>query len=149
MMEMRVTRDIARPAAEVFEFFSDASNNPLWQKGMRSCQWTSEPPIARGSTYTQHARFMGRDIRSTFVVTNYEAGWLIAIKSLESTFPIQVERRVVSTGQRSSQVSARIRGGPEGGLFKLLEPLMARMAQRSVDHDYDRLVEYLESDGRT
>ena len=149
MMEMRATRDIARPAAEVFEFFSDASNNPLWQKGMRSCQWTSEPPIARGSTYIQQARFMGRDVRSTFVVTNYEPGRLIAIESVESTFPIQVERRVVSTGQRSSQVSARIRGGPEGGLARLLEPLMARMAQRSVDQDYDRLVKYLESASRT
>ena len=73
----------------------------------------------------------------------------IAIKSVESTFPIQVERRVVSTGQSSSQVSARIRGGPEGGLARLLEPLMARMAQRSVDQDYDRLVEYLESASRT
>lgn len=146
---MLATRDIARPAAEVFEFFSDASNNPLWQKGMRSCHWTSEPPIAKGSTYAQHARFMGRDIRSTFVVTSYEPGRLIAIKSVESTFPIQVERRVVSTGQGSSQVSARIRGGPERGFFQLLEPLMAWMAQRSVDQDYDRLVEYLESDRRT
>lgn len=144
-MEMSATREIALSADEVFEFFSDASNNPLWQKGMRSCRWTSEPPIGQGSTYEQNARFMGREIRSTFVVTAYEPGQRIAISSVESTFPIQVERRVVSTGQRSCRVSAVIRGGPEGGLGKLLEPLMVRMAQRSVDQDYDGLVEYLES----
>lgn len=50
------------------------------------------PPI-------QHARFLGRDIRSTFVVTECEPGRLIAIKSVESTFPIQVERRVVADKQ--------------------------------------------------
>jgi len=139
-------RSIARSADEVFEFFSDATNTPLWQKGMVSCRWTSELPIGLGSTYEQHARFMGRDVRTTFVVTDHEPGDRIVIKSVESTFPIEVERRVGSTGQGSCQVSALIGGGPERGLAKLLEPLVSRMAQRSVDKDYDRLVEYLESE---
>jgi hypothetical protein len=38
----------------------------------------------------------------------------------------------------------RISGGPEKGIAKLLEPLIARQAQRSVDADYDRLVDLLE-----
>ena len=144
-MKMSVTREIARPADEVFKYFADASNNPSWQKGMQSCEWTSEPPIGKGSTYSQHARFMGKDIRSSFVVTEFEPGRLIAIETVESTFPIQVERRVESTGPDSCRVSAQIGGGPERGLAKLLEPMMAGSAQRSIDRDYDRLVELLES----
>ncbi|HUF94535.1 MAG TPA: SRPBCC family protein, partial [Acidimicrobiia bacterium] len=61
-MRLTATRDINQTADEVYEFFSDASNNPKWQEGMVSCQWTTPPPIGVGSVYEQHARFMGRDV---------------------------------------------------------------------------------------
>ena len=140
-----MTRDIGRRATDVFEFFANAANNPKWQKGMRSCVWTSQPPIAIGSTYEQKARFMGRDILSTFKVTGYEPGRLIAIETIKSTFPIQVVRTVEPTGDASCRVSAHITGGPEKGLARLLEPLGGRVAQKSVDGDYDQLVQLLES----
>lgn len=144
-MELGASRDIARPTDEVFAFFADASNNPRWQKGMRSCRWTSQPPIRVGSTYEQRARFLGRAIVSTFVVTAYEPPALIEIETVDSTFPIRVTRRVEPTGASSCRVSARITGGPRGRLMKLLEPLIFRSAQRSVDRDYGRLVQLLES----
>lgn len=142
-MRMSAERTIMRPAEEVAEFFFDASNNPKWQKGMVSCEWVSEPPIRVGSTYAQLARFMGRDVRSTFVVTDFEPGRSIRIETIESTFPIQVERRVEPIDDSSSRVTAEITGGPEGGLMKMLSPLMAGRAQKSVDNDYDRLVQLL------
>lgn len=144
-MELHATRDIARPADEVFAFFADASNNPRWQGGMISCEWTSEPPLAVGSTYQQKARFMGRDVTSTFVVTRFEPGRLIEIETTESTFPIKVVRTVEPIDGSSSRVSAVITGGPDRGLLRLVAPLMQRRAQRSVDGDYDRLVQLLEA----
>jgi hypothetical protein len=144
-MRMSAERTVARPAEEVFAFFADATNNPVWQSGMVSCTWTSPPPISVGSTYEQRARFMGRDIVSTFVVKTFDPGRLIEIETIESTFPIRVVRRVEPAGEGSSRVSADISGGPEGRLLRLLEPLLARRAQRSVDADYDRLVQLLES----
>ncbi len=93
----------------------------------------------------QHARFMGKNIKSSFVVTEFEPGRRIAIKTVESTFPIHVERRVEPTGSDSCRVSAQIGGGPDKGVAKLLTPIMARVAQKSVDRDYDRLVELLEA----
>lgn len=144
-MRMSADRTIKRPAPEVAEFFFDASNNPKWQNGMVSCEWITEPPIRVGSTYTQLARFMGRDVKSTFVVTEFEPDRSIRIETIESTFPIQVERRVVPIDDMSTRVTAEITGGPEGGLMKMLSPLMAGRAQKSVDGDYDRLVQLLES----
>jgi hypothetical protein len=141
-MEMSAIREIDRPADEVAEFFFDASNNPKWQNGMVSCQWVTDPPIAVGSTYEQHARFMGRDVRSVFVVTEFEPGKSIKIETIESTFPIQVHRWVEPTGPGSCTVNALITGGPTG-LAKVLVPLMQGKAQKSVDADYDRLQEML------
>jgi uncharacterized membrane protein len=145
-MRLTATREINRPADEVFAFFSDASNNPTWQEGMVSCGWTTPPPIGVGSVYEQHARFMGRDVRSVFRVTEFEPGRSIKIETVESTFPITVHRTVHTTGPGTSQVHADIGGGPTG-LLKLLAPLMQGRAQKSVDADYDRLKGLLESGG--
>jgi carbon monoxide dehydrogenase subunit G len=145
-MRLTATREINRPADEVFAFFSDASNNPKWQDGMVSCEWTTPSPIGVGSVYEQHARFMGRDVRSVFRVTEYEPGRSIKIETVESTFPITVHRTVHTTGPGTSRVDADIGGGPTG-LLKLLAPLMRGRAQRSVDADYDRLKELLDSGG--
>lgn len=144
-MHLEVMRTIERPAGEVFEFFADASNNPQWQKGMQSCRWISEPPIREGSTYEQIAEFMRRRIVSTFVVTRYEPGQSISIETIESTFPISVTRSVEAAGDDRCRVRAEISGGP-GGLFRVLAPLADRMAKRSIEADYDRLVGLLESD---
>ena len=141
---MRVLRNIARPSDEVFDFLADASNNPLWQSGMQSCRWTSPLPIGVGSTYEQQARFLGRAITSTFVVTEFEPERQIVLRTLESTFPIEVQRRGEQSGSGTCQVSAIICGGPNGRLAALLAPVANRLAQRSIDRDYDRLVEYLE-----
>lgn len=139
-MHVTVERPINRPADEVFAFFSDASNNPTWQKGMKSCTWNSEEPIGVGSTYEQVASFMSKEIRSTFEVTTFEPGRRIVIDTIESTFPIHVDRAVDPIDSGACRVSATISGGP-GGIFKLLAPLTDKMAKRSIQADYDRLVE--------
>jgi hypothetical protein len=129
----------------VFAFFADAANNPLWQAGMVSCEWTSDLPIRVGSTYRQKARFMGRDVVSTFVVRRLEPGRVIEIETVESTFPIKVIRRVEPIDEGSTRVTAEITGGPDRGLFKLIAPIMQKRAQATVDTDYDRLVQLLET----
>lgn len=144
-MRLTARREIARPSEEVFAFFSDASNNPKWQKGMISCEWTSPPPIGVGSTYRQRARFMGRDVVSSFVVTEFEDGRSITIETTASTFPIRVTRVVDPVDESSCCVSADISGGPENWLISLIGPMVEKRAQKSVDSDYDRLVQLLES----
>ena len=136
-MEMTVQRTIGRPADGVFEFFADAANNPAWQKGMQSCEWITEPPIGVRSQYRQLARFAGRDIISVFEVTEYEPGRRIRIETVESTFPIQVTRTVGPDDDDRCIVRASITGGPN--VPWPLSVLSQRLAQRSVDADYDRL----------
>lgn len=142
-MEMSAERTIGRPAAEVFEYFADATNNPAWQRGMRSCEWVTDPPIDVGSRYRQHARFAGRDVISIFEVTEYEPGRRIRIETVESTFPIQVTRIVEADGEDGGCiVRAVITGGPT--VPWPISVLARRMVQRSVDADYDRLQALLE-----
>lgn len=142
-MRLSAEREIARPAAEVFEFVSDSSNNPRWQKGQQSCEWTSPPPIGVGSTYNQRARFLGRTLLNRFGVIEYEPGRSITIRSVEGNFPIEVRRSVEPIGPDRTRLTAEINGEPTG-LFRIAGPLVQRFAQRSVDADYDRLKTLLE-----
>ena len=140
-MDIHVERTIDAPAEEVAPFFFDASNNLVWQSGMKSCEWTSEPPIAVGSTYEQVAEFRNKPVVSTFEVTEYEPGKRIRIESTKSTFPIQVTRSVEPVDEESCIVRAHVAGQP-GGIIKLLSRIGERLARNSIEADYNRLVEH-------
>ena len=135
--------EIARPAADVFAVVADMSRNTEWQEGMKSCRWTSEPPIGVGSTYEQVAVFRGKEIVTKFRVEEYDPGALIRMVSTQSTFPLDVTRRVEPRGDGRCRVTAVVKGEP-GGLLKLLGPLTKRMVKRSVRADYQRLKAHLE-----
>lgn len=132
--------EINRPAGQVFAYVANFENNPAWQGGMRACKWTSDEVMVAGATYVQEASFMGRRIETHFRVTEFEAGRSISIESTQSTFPIQVTRRVEPTGEQSCRVTAHVRGQPTGFL-KLFTPLV----KKSIKKDYLALKNKLES----
>lgn len=144
MLEVTSDVAIARPAEEVFAFLADAENNPRWQRGMRSCRWTSDGPIDVGSTYEQRAAFLGRPIDSTFEVTAFAPGRSITITTIESTFPITVTRSVEPRGERACLVRAQVSGDPSKA-FRVAAPAMRWMVQRSVRADYARLKALMEA----
>jgi len=144
MLEVRANVDIDRPATDVFVYIADMSNNPAWPKGMQGWRWTSDPPLRLGSTYGQVARFLGREIVSSFEVTEFVDGERIRIESTSGSMPLDITRSVVARGDGACSVSAIVRGDASG-IFSLAEPLMRKMVGRSVDGDYERLKAQLEA----
>lgn len=144
MKPVRVGVDVARPAADVFAFVADFENNPRWQRGMRTCRWTSPPPHGKGSTYRQVARFLGRDIVSGFEVVELVPGRSVRITSTSGPFPITETRTVEPTGDRSCRVEAVVEGDASH-FFRVADPLLRRLVQRSVRGDYGRIRSLLEA----
>lgn len=143
-MQLSAAQTIDRQAGEVFAFVSDATNNPRWQRGMRSCAWTSPPPIGVGSTYRQEAKFLGRTLVTEFEVVDHEPGRSITMRSTSGPFPITVRRSVTPIDASSSRVEAVISGDP-GRFFRIAGPLLQRLAQRSVTANYRRLKTLLDA----
>jgi len=141
MLEVRSHVEVDAPANEVFGFVADASNNPIWQKGIRSCVWTSHGPIAEASTYHQEASFLRRRMVSSFIVSDFEPGRSITFDTLESTFPIEITRLVEPLAARRCRVSAHVSGEPRG-LFRFAAPLTNRVVARLVAQDHRRLVRH-------
>lgn len=143
MIEVRTEVEVPGPAGEVFSFVSDMSNNPRWQKGMQHCRWTTDPPLRVGSTYDQVARFLGKEIVSSFEVTELEDGRRIRIRSTSGPMPIDVTREVTPVTDDRTRVTAVVRGDPSG-LFRIAAPVMRWLVRRSVRGDYERLAELLD-----
>lgn len=138
MKPITVSVEVNRPAAEVFAFVSDVQNNPKWQRGQRSCAWTSPTPHELDATYDQTARFLGRDIVSKFRVSEYEPGRRMTFVSTAGPFPIDESRTVEPLGAGRSRVTAVVRGDASR-TFWIVAPLLRSMVGRSVRGDYARL----------
>ncbi len=144
---MQVTAEVFvdRPPEWVFEFVSNFENNPRWQGGMVEARWLTPPPLVVGSQYEQVAKFLGRRIVSTFEVVALEPGRLVKATTIESSFPITFTRRVEPEGT-GSRVSALVEGDASG-FFRIAEPVLRWLVERSVRADYARLKELLEGAG--
>jgi uncharacterized protein YndB with AHSA1/START domain len=145
MIEIVAEVEIDRAPDEVFAFLADMSNNPSWQKGMRECRWTSEPRLRTGSTYDHVARFLGKQIVSSFEVTELDPGHRIRIRTTGGTMPIDVTREVDPIGGGRSMVHAVVTRDPTG-VFRLAAPIMRWLVRSSVAADYKRLNALLEEE---
>ena len=144
MVEASTSIEIERPADEVFAFVSEFPNNPRWQRGQRSCRWTSDPPLRVGSTYDQHARFLGRDMVNAFRVVELEPGRSVTFTSESGTFPLTITRTVEPLGAGRSRFTEHVRGEP-GGFFRIAEPLLRPLVKATIKRDFPRLKALLEA----
>jgi uncharacterized membrane protein len=141
---VRVTVDVDRPAPEVFAYLEEVTNNTEWLKGMRSCTWTTGPPVRVGSRYEQVAEFIGKEIRTSFEVTAHEPGRLVTIESREgSSFPLTVTRQVEPVDGDRSRVVETVESDPSG-FYRAASPLLRAVVGRNIRRDYRRLKELLE-----
>ncbi len=142
-MQTHSTVFIDRPADDVFAFISNPENNPAWQGGMRECRITSEGPLGVGSTYEQVASFLGRRINSSFEIVGFELGQMIKGTTTAGSFPITFTRSTEAQSEGGTMVSALVEGEAVR-FFRIAEPLLRRMVQRSIDKDYQKLKQLLE-----
>ena len=144
MKPVQISVDIDRPAPEVFAYLEEVTNNSEWLKGMRSCTWTTDPPVRVGSRYEQVAQFLGKEIRTSFEVTAHEPGRLVTIESREgSSFPLTVTRHVDPIADGRCRVVETVESDP-GGFYRIAQPLLRAMVARNIRRDYRNLKTLLE-----
>ncbi len=142
MIKVYANIKINRHHQEVFDYISNFENNPKWQGGMVDARFTSAGPLQKGSTYDQTAKFLGKEVITSFLVTEFHESKKIKIESQSSTFPITVTRSVTPV-ENGTSVSAEVVGAP-GKYYKIINPLLKWMVHRSVNADYKRLKKILE-----
>ncbi len=143
MVKIEVSVVINRPVEDVFAFVSNPKNDSQWQSNTTETKITSQGPIGVGTTYRDVTQFLGRRIESIYEFTEYEANRKLSLKSTSGPIPLEatITCEPVEDG---TKVNFSARAEP-GGFFKLAEPLVARMAQRTWATNYANLKDLLES----
>ena len=141
MVKVDVSVIINRSAEEVWAYLDDPSNWPEWNATVLEAK-ASDRPLRVGTTVESVAKFLGRRITSTFEITEYEPGRKVVSRTT-APFPL-TQTYIVEPAAGRARVSGTLEGEP-GGFFKLGEPILARIAKKQVDSQFETLKEILEA----
>ena len=134
---------IERPLEEVWEYTIDPANDPVWQSMVTEVRSGGGEPLRVGSRIEEVFHFLGRRFDITFEVTEHEPMSRSAVKASSAPVPMEgsYEYERVDGGTRFSTIGET----NAHGLFRLAEPVFARMAGRAWATSCATLKDVLES----
>ena len=138
---------IGRPVDEVWEFVHDIANDRLWQTTLVESERLTDGPMGVGTRVREVRHFLGLRIELAWEVTEFEPTRRSAIKGISGPVPLSGGYRLepVDTGTRftvSGELDAH-------GLFKLAEPVFARITARELEANLGHLRDLLEAESAT
>ncbi|MEK7807225.1 MAG: SRPBCC family protein [Chloroflexota bacterium] len=136
---------IKRPAAAVFAFLTDIGKGTQWQASVMEASKTSEGPVGVGATGREVRRFMGRQMETTFEVTEFEHDRKISFKSTSG--PIAMRGRYTLEPAVGGTRLSIVVDGELDGVLKLAEPMVVQSVKRQLDADFGTLKDLLEASG--
>lgn len=136
--------DIQRPSDSVAAFTSDPGNAPRWYENIASAEWETPKPLRVGSRIAFAARFLGRELRYTYEVTDHTPGHRLVMRTVEGPFPMETTYEFESKGPTCTRVRLRNRGAP-AGYARLVAPFISVAMRAANRKDLRKLKSLLES----
>jgi len=137
------TTFIDRPQQEVFDFMNDPANFAQWQSGTKSGWWTSEGPVAVGSTCHVEGRMLGRKLVMDLEVTQWEPPTSLGMKA--SSGPMRFDVTNQFEPKDGGTLLTQDFTGEVGGFFKMAEGLAIKQLKKQVEADGKALKTLLEA----
>lgn len=134
---------INRPPQEVFDYYADPANQPKWQTGVESAEWSSQAPHGAGSTIRTVTNFLGRKIEADLEITSWDPPRQVGFKALGG--PIPFENTTILEAQGDGTLLTQRAQGEFDGLFKLAEGLVGKQAEKNFETSNAALKLLLES----
>jgi uncharacterized membrane protein len=142
-VDVRTEIEIERPIQVVAEYAASPDNAPEWYVNIRSVEWITSPPVQRGSRMAFVAHFLGRVLRYTYEVTEYEAGRRLVMRTSEGPVPMETTYTWTESGAGRTRMTLRNRGEAKG-FGAVVSPLLGLAMRRANRHDLRRLKRRLE-----
>jgi uncharacterized protein YndB with AHSA1/START domain len=135
-----ISLEIDRSPEEVFEYLTDVANLPLWQSGVQAVE--PDGPLRAGARFVESRRLLGRDLRTTIEITDFEPPRLFTLRALDApvAFTVRHELEPSPGGTRLTVVGETGAGFPLG----LAGGLLKRRAEHQFRGDFERLKRLLE-----
>ena len=141
MLKVEKSVFIKKTPAEVFTFTSTEGNYVKWQPAVTQV-FEGGPRNTVGSHFTEVRKFMGREMRTTYELTEFVPNQKSAVKVVEG--PVIYEAtNTFASAEGGMTYTTRVEGETKG-FFKLAEGLVATQLEKSLAEDLQRLKELLE-----
>ena len=135
---------IDRPIDEVFEFTHDPTKDALWQTTLVESKQVTEGPMGVGTRLRQVRHFLGLRIEMALEVTEYEPNGRSAVKTVSGPVPLSGSYVLEPVdGATRLTVAGEL---DAHGLFKLAEPVFARITGRELEANLGHLKDLLEAE---
>ena len=143
MISININTLILRPIWDVFDFITNLENNSQWQYGSLESVQISDGGMRVGTLFSSFGHFMGRRIQSSFEVTEFKTNESFGFETISG--PIQLQTSYsLEVADRGTRIIASSLINP-GGFFKLVDPIVARVAKKQYKENLNRLKEILET----
>ena len=142
-MEAELTIEIARAPEDVFSYLTDASSVPAWQSGVQSVELVDGGRPRSGARLVEHRNLLGRELRTTLEISEYEPPRVFALHALDGPAPFDVRHELVPEGDGTS-MRVVVEGDP-AFLPGFASGLVTRRLEKQVRKDFERLKQILES----
>src|SRR5947199_4614916 len=133
---------IDRPIDEVWAFVHDITKDRLWQTTLVESEQLTEGPFGLGTRVREVRQFLGLRVELAWEVTEYEPTRTSAIRGVSGPVPLHGRYLLEpADGGTRFTVSGEL---DAHGLFKLAEPVFARITSRDLEANLGHLKDLLE-----
>ena len=142
-VDVTVETIIARPLSEVAAYAGDPDNAPEWYANIRSVEWQTPPPVARGSRLEFVAIFLRRRLAYTYEVVELVEGERLVMRTAQGPFPMETTYEWTEVEPDRTLMRLRNHGEPSG-FGRIAVPVLAAAVRRNTSKDLARLKRLLE-----
>jgi len=140
VIEQTATVRIERPVEEVFDYFTDISNDREWNPFLKEVRKTSEGPLGVGTTFFVVRKMSGpMDVEYTEYVRPIR--WAIRGTGRPASMVFVAE---FAPAEGGTQMTIHMTLQPKGA-FTLLTPVMRAQLGKQIDQAHEALKRKLES----
>jgi uncharacterized membrane protein len=143
MIKVEKSVIINKPVTEVFAYTESFDKTAEWQGGVLSVKLEQGSEGSVGSKYTEVRKFLGREMKTTLEITEFERDSRWAAKALSGPVPYEAATTYEQV-PGGTRVTTVVSAEPTG-FFKLAEGVVAGSLEKSLEEDLDRLKGILES----
>ena len=142
MVRFNESVHIRRPVQNVFSYATDLHNNIQWQSDVLVAQQTSEGPFGVGATYRCVNRFMGKEIETEGVISEYAPEKKCSYKFTSG--PVTGEGSFIFEPVKDGTKFTTV-GELDIGIFRLAGFMIRHAAKAQIKNDLLKLKEVLEN----
>ena len=123
MVDVKTEIIIKCPLSQVSEYSSNPDNAPEWYVNIKTVEWKTPKPLAKGSQVKFVASFLGRQLAYTYDFVEIIPGEKLVMRTAEGPFPMETTYTWKAIDKETTQMTLQNKGIPSG-FSKLFAPFV-------------------------